>query len=187
MQDLQRIVFVLGPSGVGKSKFGQYLNARHRWLHLEIDRYPHGDGIDVENLRGPWDLFYESKSPAAIALELRERIKRLHRTGCVLTFPSGVLLSTDHILAAAKTSIRVTYLYGSAAHCINAFLEREHSSGRNLGLGHWLINNRETYLMMSRPEFESYRTRAFTIRGVHRSCETVLRDIRKAIKSAVPR
>lgn len=173
------ILFVLGPSGVGKSKFGEYLSKQHRWLHLEIDQYPNGDGIDIHNLRGPWDLFCKSKNSADLAVELRKRAKDRHRKGCVLSFPSGVVLPPEHISAAEKESIRVTYLYGSAAHCINAFLERERESGHNLGVDHWLTNNRETYLVMSRPEFERYRTHVFTIRGKHRSHANVLRNVQK--------
>lgn len=179
MQSFHEILFVLGPSGAGKSKFGQYLNKRRHWLHLEIDRYPDGDGIDIENLRRPWDLFYKSRDPAELAVELRGRINRHSRMGCVLSFPSGVVLSTEHIAAARKESIRVAYLYASAAHCINAFLERERSSGRNLSLDHWLENNRKPYLLMSRPEFEPHRTHVFTIRGARRSHANVLRDIQK--------
>jgi len=83
--------------------------------------------------------------------------------------------------------IRVVYLYGSAAHCIDAFLKRERSSGRNLGLDHWLLNNIEKYMQMSKPEFEPYRTHVFTVRGGRRSHAAVLGDIQKNRKAKTNR
>jgi hypothetical protein len=177
MNDACRILFVLGPSGAGKSRFAEYLDKRHRWLRLEIDQYPHGDGIDIYNLRRPWDLFFGSKEPAELAMELRRRAKQANCAGCVLSFPSGVVLPPEHISAAEKASIKVVYLYGSAAHCIHAFLERERNLGRNLGVDHWLANNCAPYITMSRPEFEPYRIDVFNIHGRRRSHVDVLRDI----------
>ncbi len=179
MKNACPILLVLGPSGAGKSRFAQYLDKRHHWLHLEIDQYPKGDdGIDIHNLRPHWDLFYESKNPADLAIELCKRTEKASRAGCVLSFPSAVVLLPEHISAAEKASIKVAYLYGSAAHCINAFLKRERNSGRNLGLDHWFANNCAPYFRMSQPALEPYRTHVFNIHGRHRSHADVLRDIR---------
>ena len=114
-----------------------------------------------------------------MAAELRGRVGQARLKGCVLSFPSTVVLPAEHIAAAWKALIRVVYLYGSAAHCIDAFLKRERSSGRNLGLDHWLLNNIEKYMQMSKPEFEPYRTHVFTVRGGRRSHAAVLGDIQK--------
>ena len=172
-----QILVVLGPSGVGKSSFAKYLSEKRHWLHLEIDQYPNGDGIDSNDLRKQWDLFYGSRNPRDLAAELRRRASQIRTTGCVLSFPSGVILSPDHIAAAEEASIDIAYLYGSAAHCINAFLKRERESGSNLSLDHWLNNNRASYLTMSDPMFRPYRTHVFDIQGKHRSHADVFREI----------
>ncbi len=31
------MLFIVGPAGVGKSAFGNYLAQTHGWLHLEMD------------------------------------------------------------------------------------------------------------------------------------------------------
>jgi hypothetical protein len=183
VQDTCQILFVLGPSGAGKSTFAEHLAIDRQWLHFEIDRFPNGDGIDIHGLRRVWNSFYDDTNPAALAEELRSRTVGQKKTGCVLSFPSGLVLLSNHLQAALAVSIRVVYLYGSAAHCINAFLERERNTGRNLSLDHWVANNCAAYLMMSRPEFGSHRIHVFTPTGVHRSYEDVFAELFPETKS----
>lgn len=171
------ILFVLGPSGVGKSSFAAFLASKHRWLHLEIDQYRKGDGIDFHGLRAVWDLFFNSYAPAKLVKELRKRTGAASRAACVLSFPSGVVLSPEHIEVAARAFIDAVYLYGSAAHCINAFLRRERSTGRNLGLDHWARNNWGSYAKMSVPAFEPHRIHMFSPKGNHRPHAAVYRQL----------
>lgn len=51
------VVFLLGPSGAGKTTLGQALEDQANFLHLQIDRFPEGDGIDLEGLRDEWTRF----------------------------------------------------------------------------------------------------------------------------------
>lgn len=173
--------FILGPSGAGKSCFSQYLNKEINWLHLEIDQFTN-DGIAVHDLRREWDAFYISRDPGDLSEALCERTVRADKPGCVVSFPGNLVLSPEHITAAEKASIEVAYLYGSAAHCVNSFLKREHKSGRRLDLYHWLSNNSRAYLEMSHPRFEPYRVHVFDIYGNHRPCPDVLREIKERWK-----
>jgi hypothetical protein len=66
------------------------------------------------------------------------------------------------MVAATQAGIRTIYLYGSAAHCITAFLDRERQNGGNLGLDHWIAHNRDSYMRMSGPAFAPYRNHVFT-------------------------
>jgi shikimate kinase len=158
---------ILGPSGAGKSCFGRWLEAEQNWLHLEVDRYPE-DGIDSHNLRGEWDEFYRHGNPNDLAGALQQRLEPGSKTRGVLTFPGNLVLSPDQMTAATQTGMRTIYLYGSAAHCITAFLNRERQTGRNLDLRHWLDHNRESYMRMSEPAFDPYRIHVFTHMGTHR-------------------
>ena len=80
------LLFILGPSGVGKSSFGQWLAAERNWLHLEIDRYPDGDGIDLNSLRSEWDEFYTRKKPERLTEVISKRLQP-NEVGAALTFP----------------------------------------------------------------------------------------------------
>jgi hypothetical protein len=158
-------LFILGPSGSGKTHLAAHLGATPSYLHLEIDRFPHGDGIDIEGLRTEWDQLWCGASATPIAQVLTGRAQERRRAACVLSFPSGVVLPPSHISAAFQAGISVKYLYGSAAACIQAFEAREQETGRNLGVEHWLLNNSRSYLEMSRPDLVPFRVEVFATEG----------------------
>src|ERR1022692_1547936 len=133
-------LFILGPSGVGKTHLAGHLGSTPAYLHVEIDRPAEGDGIDIEGLRTEWDQFWGGESAVPIAAALTGRARAQQRAACVVSFPSQVLFSLSQITAAVEAGISVKYLYGSAAACIESFLAREKETGRNLGVEHWLIN-----------------------------------------------
>jgi shikimate kinase len=159
--------FILGPSGVGKSSFGQYLAQEKNWLHLEIDQFPN-DGINIHQLREPCDNFYHKKDSSSLVAELTQRVTSQGKAGGVATFPGNFVLFQEHI-TACRSLIAIFYLYGSAEQCINAFLKREQETGRNLSLDHWMGNNYSTHPIMSDHIFEHNRVNVFTHEGSRRA------------------
>src|SRR5262249_23732666 len=109
--------------------------------------------------------FYIHGAPTKLSVTLASRASAAGKSACVLTFPSRLVLSPPLIEAALHCHITIRYLYGSAADCINSFLHREHETGRNLPVEHWLANNGGAYLQISRPELSAYRIIAFTKLG----------------------
>ena len=86
------LIFVLGPSGAGKSQLGIWLADDLHLLHMEIDRWPKGDGIDLEGIRAEWNAYYLDGSITPLASLLRSRAAKADRAGTVLTFPGGLVL-----------------------------------------------------------------------------------------------
>jgi hypothetical protein len=165
---------------MSESSFGQFLEAEKDWLFLEIDRFTHPDlppedGIDYYDLRAPWNRFFEHQDASELRAELSGRAARDGKAGCVVTFPSGVVLVPGHLQAADGFSGWV--LYGTAADCILSFLEREADLSRGLNLPHWLVNNAETYLRFSMPALASYRINVFTPNGERRSHAIVFDEL----------
>lgn len=158
---------ILGPSGVGKTCFGKWLAMELNWLHVEIDRYPDGDGIDLSNLRSEWNAFYHETNAAALSQTLRRRLQQ-DRMNIVLTFPGNLVLSPEHITAASQVGLRTIYLYGSEVNCLTNFLEREKRTGRNYGRDHWFMNNSGLYMQISSPDFAPYKIDVFTAAGTRR-------------------
>jgi adenylate kinase family enzyme len=163
----QKIWLILGPSGVGKSAFGEWLAVEQNWLHLEIDRHPE-DGIDLNSLRPEWDDFYLDGKVERFGEAVHKRLDLDAKANAVLTFPGNLILSPDQMVAATLVGIRTIYLYGSEARCIAAFLNREQQTGRNLDRHHWITNNCVSYKRMSEPAFRSYRTEVYTHSGTRR-------------------
>src|SRR5262249_32808173 len=48
------VVFLLGPSGVGKTTLGDALHEKLGMHHILFDGHPEGDGVDVAKLRTEW-------------------------------------------------------------------------------------------------------------------------------------
>ena len=122
---------------------------------------------------------YDPKTPRGQSLSeaVRKRLAVNSQADCVLTFPGMLVLSKNQMIAASKTGMRTMYLYGSAAHCITAFLNRERQTGRNLELKHWLDYNHGSYMRMSEPAFDSYRIHVFTHTGTHRPHVEVFEEL----------
>lgn len=162
------IIFLVGPSGSGKTELGSWLAEDLKMLHLEIDRWPDGDGIDLEGLRPAWEAFLGNGQAATLAEVIRTRVAHARRQGAILSFPSVLVLSPALIRAAEQAGIQSFVVYGTGAQCLTAFLERERTTGRRLNQEHWLQNNSTSYMEYSREEFAPYRLGAFT-EGGHRT------------------
>lgn len=173
------ILFLLGPSGSGKTKLGGWLAEDLQMLHLEIDRWPHGDGIDLEGLRREWDAFLETGQSANLSVAVRDRVRQAGANGAVLSFPSTLVLDPVLIRAAEQRGIRSLVLYGTGAECLRAFLGRE-GTGRGLGQDHWVQNNGGPYIAYSREEFAPYRLDVFAS-GEHRERVHLVADVRNRV------
>lgn len=118
------IVFLLGPSGSGKTKLGEWLAEDLQILHLEIDRWPDGDGIDREGLRTEWDTFLRTGQAGKLAAAIRDRVAQAGRKGAVLSFPSVLVLDPNLIRAAEEEGIWSLVLYGTGGECLRALSQR---------------------------------------------------------------
>ncbi|MGB8918732.1 MAG: shikimate kinase [Candidatus Sulfotelmatobacter sp.] len=154
------ILFVLGPSGAGKTTLGQWLAEDLHFLWIEIDQWL-ADGIDRANLRPEWNEFWDRCQAGAIASTLRARVLNDGARGAVLTFPSLVVFSVQQLAVLEQAGIRVLVLYGSEEDCLAAFLKREKELGRNLPKEHWLANNSEVHKRLGDASYERYRLDGF--------------------------
>jgi len=184
MPDAKRmpIIFLLGPSGSGKTTLGSWLAEDLGMLHLEIDRWPDGDGIDLEGLRSAWDAFLRNGQAVPLAGLIRTRAVGASRQGAVLTFPSLLVLNPAVIRAAEQAGIRSFVLYGTRAQCLTAFLARGRATGRRLNEEQWMKNNSGSYIEYSREEFTSHRLDAFT-EGGHRTRADLVEEVEKRLAS----
>lgn len=155
------ILFVLGPSAIGKTKLGERVADDLNFLWIEIDRWPEGDGIDLAELRVEWSEFWNHCQAGAIATTLSTRVLSKAARGAIVTFPSRVVFSARQIMALQDCGIRVLILYGTVEECLESFLKRERELGRNLPKEHWLFNNSEAHKRFGDPSYERYRLEVF--------------------------
>ena len=173
------ILFLLGPSGSGKTTLGNWLeeDTDFGWQHIEIDRWPEGDGIDLEGLRPEWDAFCTSANAKPLAITINARLASARFRGATLSFPSGVVLSNQHLIAAEQAGIGTLILYGTGADCMEAFLKRGRESRRGLNEDHWKLNNAHSYAEISQPIYAKYRILAFD-QGQRRERVALLKEIK---------
>jgi hypothetical protein len=145
--------FLLGPSGVGKTTFGDWLQAQRQYLHIAVDRGDEVDCLTAEGLIESWHKLTQG-DPAPFASALQDRAEANGKKGCALTFWSVVFCEPHVIEALAKHDIAVWYLYGPKELCIGAFIGRENRPDRDRAF--WCKNNK-TYQRMGGPGLSSYR------------------------------
>jgi len=157
------IVFLLGPSGAGKSTLAQWLAEDAGLLHLEIDRFPGGDGIELEGLRDEWNMLYSGGSANPLVATIRSRVTGARAAGAVLSFPSLLVLPAGRLNQLSAAGVTSLVLYGSAAACLDSFLEQEVKLKRAgvEPIEHWFANNQGPYFQFSRPEFAPFRLAVF--------------------------
>lgn len=173
-----KILFLGGPSGSGKSTFAREHLTRHGWRHIEIDRYPEGDGIDMENLRPQWDTFLHQHQPEPLHAEL---VRRAGDDGhLVPTFPSHLVFSSQHI-QASRDRFFFAYLFGHPAFCLREFLAREQATGRRLDSHHWDRYACGTFGGLALSANHHLLIEAFTPSGARREPEEMYRDVLRVI------
>lgn len=150
---------LLGPSGAGKSTLGQALSSED-WLHIELDQWPAGDGVDLYGLRPEWNVLHDRHLPGALAVELARRAQATNASGVVLSLPSRVLFEPGVLADCHGAGMAPVLLFGSREDCLRAFLRREQRSGRGLGAAHWDGNNPHQVRFASQ-EYARYRVEAF--------------------------
>ncbi len=170
---MPKIVFLGGPSGVGKSHFASKHLVSLGWRHFEIDQATK-DGIDEHNLRREWDAFFERSEPTLLRQELTRRADRA--PGIVLSFSSNLVFVQRHISAAAS-AFQIAYLFGHPAHCLTAFLERERWNGRGLDANHWDRNNALLFARLSRSIHHRFLVHAFHQDGSRRDPNAICDDL----------
>ena len=153
------IVFILGLSGVGKSKLGEY-SEDSDFLYIEQDS-TEGNGIDIWGLRNDWDNYLNDHSASSLAKTIREKTELKVKKGAVLTFSSVVTLSIKDIECAKQSGINTILLYGTDDDCLNSYLKREQESGRGYGKNRWLKYNTDSSAKFSSNDYEPFREQVF--------------------------
>jgi hypothetical protein len=158
--------FLLGPSGVGKTTFGNWLQDNRQYLHIPADRGDGYGGLVAERLWGLW-IKLKQGDPKPFADELQARAKG--KNGSVLSFPSAEFFEPKQIDNLAAYDIAVRYLYGPKEACMAEYNRREN---RQVGDRIWCQWNRN-YQRMGGPGLSEYRADIIEASGKRLSGEEI--------------
>jgi shikimate kinase len=170
--------FILGPSGSGKSYVGEKFAASIDALYLESDLV-YEDGINALGLREEWDAFDKFGIYEPICDEFDRRAAAQKKQSVVLCLPGFPILTTEHA-ERAKSRARIIYLSGTPEQCLDSFLRREKTTGRNLDAAHWYRNTHEFFKYLELPQFKPLVICNFNPDGSYRALEEVFSDVAKA-------
>jgi len=177
----QPVIFLVGPSGAGKSTLAGWLAEDDGFLHLEIDEFPNGDGIDAAGLRAEWEAFRLGGSARPLAEAISRQAAAVRHFGAVLSFPSLLVLDTRQLETLRQQGVTALVLYGAASECLDSFLRYEERTSRVQGVDpveHWMGNNRASYMAFSRPEYAAIRLNAFQ-NGTHVPRAALVAEVRR--------
>jgi hypothetical protein len=175
MTDFQ-IIFLLGPSGVGKSHVTTLLMKQIPFLFMDIDiHHP----FSHYGLRNEWNTFATKLDPLPLAAALRARIKAADATRALLSFPSRRVLTRKHIDAAAAVGIHSVLLWGPIHLCKKAALQR--NDGRVTSDTRYDDANKFAFETYRSPEFDPIRIEMFRADGSRWPDEDLLNNIRRLL------
>jgi len=154
--------FLLGPSGIGKTWIGNWIEDNRNHLHITIDR---GDDPDVPEEFTELSEQLAQGNPTLIARELDKLATAAGKKNCVLTFKSVEFIDPQEIAKLADQRIAVKYLYGPKEKCIDAFVSREKANGHSeRDRSFWCTNNGK-YQRMGGPGMADYSVWVFDSSG----------------------
>jgi hypothetical protein len=147
--------FIFGPSGVGKTWFGDWIGKRE-YLHIPIDRGDQGNGLELEVLDHQFNQLRQG-DPVPFVQSLDARATAAGKLGCVLTFWSTYCCSPEEIAYLGMRGIAVWYLYAPKEKCIEASHRRETENGHpERGRSYWCEHN-PTYERMGGHDLAPHR------------------------------
>jgi adenylate kinase family enzyme len=175
---LKPIIFVLGLSGVGKTRTSDELGKKYSLWHIDMDGDNSFKSIGLPN---EWDTDIQQVDFALLADNVRSCIKDEDR-GVILSFPTIHRFTRDQFDRASPFGICVVILWGLFECC--AKIRRERQEARKKG-----TPSARRYKRLNTPTFEIYshgdydRFRVWTLdeNCSHRSYKDILADITACI------
>jgi shikimate kinase len=172
------IVFIAGPSGVGKSKVGEWLVEDLNWLLIDID-IPHP--FRTHNLQREWHLFSTQLETVALFSVLQQKIAEAGNQGAVVSLPSTRILTRKQIEAARSVGIYTVLLWGSEEFCKTACQAREQSKGQVLDNNRYDRSNRRAFDAYQSSEYDDVRVETFHSDGSRCGRGDIVKTIRKRV------
>lgn len=169
---MKPIIFVFGPSGVGKSYLSEGLKQDYSLLHINIDRK--GRGFAKAGFPPEWDRDVARVDFALLATRVRGRLRDQHQ-GAVLSFPTTYRFRREQLGVASTHGVGVVILWGALEHCWDVRRKRQKKNkGTRPSHTDYLRKNGPTFEMYKGAEYDEFKVEAFQPDGSRPSRATLL-------------
>jgi hypothetical protein len=169
-----QIVFLAGPSGVGKSHVARRLEEHFRFVHLDIDQ---DRGFKANGIQRVWHLFSKDGEVQPLKTALCNRIAEKGHAGAVVSFPSTRVLTIPQVRIASAAGICTVVLWGTPEQCMHGRGKRELESTRTFDPARYEKSNKRAFDMYTASEYANVRLDAFEEDGSHRACDVLIARI----------
>jgi hypothetical protein len=159
VEHLKPIIFLLGPSGIGKSYLSEML-VKNKFLYVHLDTDSRKRTFAANGFPSEWDDNFLKVNLAHLVVELRDRLDNEH-TGAIVSFPTIYVFTPEKLVEAVQLGVTPVVLSGKQEDCIRAAKKRIEKKGRQFNLPRYLRLNVPTFLAYGRPEYAAFRVGAF--------------------------
>jgi hypothetical protein len=181
VHEVPRLMFLVGPSGVGKSTIAEPLCSDLALYHVDVDRNP----LKAYGIKDEWHEFWTGNNPGPIADALRAIAAAEGRAGALLSLPSNEkrVLHPGHVDTAQRAGIEVVVLWGPEGLCKKARKGRDLELGLPWNESKYDERNRRTFELYIGPEYDGLRVEAFEEDGRRRPREETVAAIRALVEA----
>lgn len=168
------IIFIIGPSGVGKSCVSKGIEETYSFLHIDIDQ---NHGFETNGLPAEWDKDISIIDFALLAADVCDRLTVKQRDGAVLSFPTIHVFSSQQLETASLVGISTVVLWGTEEHCIESRKARSRINRVRFNVKdqeRYRRKNSRSFETYARSEYANFRIEAFRPDGSRWSLEHVL-------------
>ena len=154
------IIFVLGPSGVGKSYLSEGLEQDYSFMRLPIDTDDKKKSFEANGFPSEWDKDVHKVDPAHLVSVVRGRLAVEH-AGAVISFPTVHVFTPEKLVEAAQLGVTPVVLWGKQEDCVRAAEKRIKKKGMTFNLTRYMRLNGPTFEAYALPEYADFRVEAF--------------------------
>lgn len=156
---MKPFIFLLGPSGVGKSHLYAMFE-RNKFLCEQIDTDGKKRTFAAKGFPSEWDDDFQRVNLAHFVGELRGRLDNNH-PGLVVSFPTVDRFTPEKLREAVQLGVTPVVLWGKKEDCIRAAKKRIEKKGRKFNLPRYERLNDPTFQAYGRPEYGAFRVEVF--------------------------
>ena len=156
---MKPILFIFGPSGVGKSHVSRRLE-KNGFLYVHIDTDRPGRSFAANGLPKGWDDDFRHVDVAHLVGVLRNQLDDKH-AGMVVSFPTVDVLTPEMLGQASELGVTPIVLSGTKEHCMQAAEARIRRKGKPFNRSRYERLNDPTFLAYGGREYDAFKIEAF--------------------------
>jgi hypothetical protein len=146
------VIFVVGPSGVGKDDVCGWVKKEYNFEWIDIDRERH---FEAKGIQSEWNRF-KRLDAAPLASALRHRVMEGNAIGAVMSLPSDRVITPEMAKAAEIVGMYTLVLWGTQEACKAARIGRD-----GFVKGTYDQKNRKAFSTYGVREYEANRVQVF--------------------------